>query len=210
MSQFDSLIFDLDGTLWDASATSAKAWHEAFARVQIDRSVTAQDIRSVSGLPFETCVSLLHPDPAAAAMDSLVQVVDELEKSTFQHEGGVLYEGVADGIKRLVERYRLFIVSNCQIWYMEAFLDGTGLRPLFEDYESHGRTRRPKSENIVAVVERNLLEAPIYIGDTASDQAAAIDARVPFMHVQYGFGTPELPCQSFESFPRLVEHFLIR
>lgn len=208
MSRFDSLIFDLDGTLWDGSAASAKAWQEAFARAEIQRSITAQDIRGVSGLPFETCVARLLPQSAALPMDSLVCAVDEAERAAFQHESGLLYEGVAEGIKRLAERYRLFIVSNCQTWYLEAFLEGSGLRSLFEDSECHGRTRRPKGDNIVSIVERNLLEAPVYIGDTAGDQGAAIAARVPFMHVTYGFGTPELPCESFESFEHLVAHFL--
>ena len=32
-NRFDSIIFDLDGTLWDSSANVAKAWQAAIAEV---------------------------------------------------------------------------------------------------------------------------------------------------------------------------------
>ena len=38
------------------------------------------------------------------------------------------------------------------------------------------------------MVERNHLQAPVYVGDTAMDQEAAGKAGVPFFHAAYGFG----------------------
>ena len=35
---------------------------------------------------------------------------------------------------------------------------------------------------------RNGLKHPVYVGDTAMDQASATKAGVPFVHAAYGFG----------------------
>lgn len=204
----DSIIFDLDGTLWDASITSAKAWNSALDRLSLKHRIVAEDVRKVSGQPFEVCVATLFPEPTHVAQDSLVTALDEVEKSTVERDGGALYDGVQEGIRLLAAQFPLFIVSNCQSWYIEAFLDSTGLRGYFKDYESHGRTGKPKSANIMAILERNRLVNPVYVGDTASDQTAATDAGVEFIHVSYGFGVPEQPCATFGSFPELLTFFM--
>ena len=61
----------------------------------------------------------------------------------------------------------------------------------FTDWECSGRTGLPKGENIRLVVERNHLQAPVYVGDTRLDYEAAQQAGVPFIHAAYGFGTIE-------------------
>jgi beta-phosphoglucomutase-like phosphatase (HAD superfamily) len=53
MSSFDALIFDLDGTLWDACEASALGWTRAARAQGIDRRVTAAEIAGVCGLTFE-------------------------------------------------------------------------------------------------------------------------------------------------------------
>jgi len=55
----DSIIFDLDGTLWDASPTSAIAWSKTANDLGIDISIDEAAIKKVSGLPFDKCVDLL-------------------------------------------------------------------------------------------------------------------------------------------------------
>ena len=71
-------------------------------------------------------------------------------------------------------------------------------------YKRQGRTGKQKWENIRLVVERNHLQRPVYVGDTAMDQEAAQKAGVPFLHAAYGFGdvtgAPEIT-----QFPQLLE-----
>ena len=44
--------------------------------------------------------------------------------------GGTLYPGLEDTLKELKKNYRLFIVSNCQSGYIEAFLHAHIIRKL--------------------------------------------------------------------------------
>ena len=54
---FDSLIFDLDGTLWDTCEACAVAWNNVVNRNEIKfRRVTASDVRSVTGKPHAECI----------------------------------------------------------------------------------------------------------------------------------------------------------
>ena len=145
----DSLIFDLDGTLWDVSHLSAKAWNIGLKRLDIQsKPITREDIAAVTGLPYEEIVGRLLPEADPADFSRLAVELDAVEQEIIPAEGGLLYDGVGEALEKLEHRFPLFLVSNCQAWYLEWFLDWSGFRPLFRDYESYGATGRPKSENI--------------------------------------------------------------
>ena len=58
LKNVDSIIFDLDGTLWDASTACAKAWNKAFEQTGIfNFTLDEPKIRSFSGLPLEKIFS---------------------------------------------------------------------------------------------------------------------------------------------------------
>jgi phosphoglycolate phosphatase len=82
----------------------------------------------------------------------------------------------------------MYIVSNCQEGYIETFLHYHRLETYFKDFESHGRTKLSKGENIRLVMMRNHIEEAVYIGDTRGDMEAAEQAGIPFIFAAYGFG----------------------
>ena len=50
----ESLIFDMDGTLWDSAANVAASWNEVLERqADVDMKVTEADIKSVMGMPMD-------------------------------------------------------------------------------------------------------------------------------------------------------------
>ncbi len=57
MSNFyDSIIFDLDGTLWDATEASAIGWNSALIKENLSEfCVDSDDIKNICGLPFAEC-----------------------------------------------------------------------------------------------------------------------------------------------------------
>ena len=50
----DSIIFDLDGTLWDSSEAVAESWNQTIDKLGESRSkLTVEDIKAVMGLTIE-------------------------------------------------------------------------------------------------------------------------------------------------------------
>lgn len=203
----DALIFDLDGTLWDAAAASAYGWNIALAEMGLPLRVTVDGIRSVSGNPFYRCVEILLPELHPAS-DALLEALDRSERAGIEAIAGVLYEGVAEGIPRLAEAYRLFVVSNCPDWYLREFLRVGGLQEYLSGYDCHGLSGAGKPEMLAGMCVRYGLRRAAYVGDTQGDREAAEGAGMDFAFARYGFGAVDVPGLSFDSFGGLVEHFL--
>lgn len=188
----DSVLFDLDGTLWDAGEGTAEAYNETAASMGLSRRFTAEDLHGVMGLQAQEILDRFVPQLDRQAQQRFSQAVSAAECEILRTgRGSTLFPGVRSLLETLRGRgLRLFIVSNCQAGYIEAFLEAYGLAPLIEGFEHPGRTGLDKGGNIALVVRTYGLRAPVYVGDAAVDEAGARKAGVPFIRAAYGFGTP--------------------
>ncbi len=187
--QTDALIFDLDGTLWDTCATCARAWNHVLTRHGIRyRTMLEADVRAICGRTHEDAIATAFPGLSPADLEVVTRETMTEDNVWIAREGGMLYPGVIEVIPRLARRMPLFIVSNCQAGYIEVFLQYSGLAPHFADFECWGNTGRPKADNVAAVVARQKLQHPLFIGDTEGDREAALRNGLRFVHANYGFG----------------------
>ncbi len=203
--KYDSIIFDLDGTLWDASHVTASGWNNALiARGLGHCSVNSQDVKNVSGLPFSECVESLLGNIQNIDLAEIKELIDIEEAKIFEELGGQLYPGVETGITILAQKYPLFLVSNCQSWYLKKFWDQFDLEKYFTGHDCNGNANEPKSEMIKGIIKNYHLENPIYIGDTKGDKEACSAAGVHFGYASYGFGDLEKEEISLGSFDELT------
>ncbi|MNN86467.1 Phosphoglycolate phosphatase [compost metagenome] len=56
-------------------------------------------------------------------------------------------------------------------------------------------------------MQRNNLESPVYVGDTAGDLKAAAFAGIPFVFASYGFGEVSDPDYTINRLSDLLELF---
>jgi phosphoglycolate phosphatase len=205
----DSIIFDLDGTIWDPIDTVLDAWNSRIKEhEQIKRELTRSDFESTMGLQMQEISVKLFP---YLNEDNRAQVIKECcdtEQGYLKKHGGNLYHNVEDVLKILSKKYKLYIVSNCQDGYIESFYEFHKLEKYFLDYENPGRTGLSKGENIKLIIKRNNLSDPIYVGDTEGDLKAAKYAGVPFVYAKYGFGQVNDYDKSIDKFDDLVKLYL--
>ena len=188
---FDGILFDLDGTLWDAVPEVTESWNHTLAREGVGRVLTVEELRPCMGLLLSDIGARLLPGVSQQRREELIGLCCADENAYLARRGAALYPGEEKALSALSKKCPLFIVSNCQSGYIEAFYQGTGLEKYFTDFESAGNTGLTKAENIALVVKRHGLKKPVYVGDTALDFASAQAAGVPFIHAAYGFGAVE-------------------
>ena len=189
--KYKNLIFDLDGTLWDSRATIIKIWNDVLNKHRlIKQDLKPEDMNQYMGLLADHILKDMVPGISDQLVHEVLSEIVQQENKVLHQYGGILYEGVEKALKSLAKNHSLFIVSNCQDGYIESFLAYNKFNDLFTDFESYGRTNKPKAENIKLIMERNDLktENTIYIGDTQTDYNSSKTNNLPFIFCEYGFG----------------------
>lgn len=203
----DSIIFDLDGTIWDSIETVLLAWNTIFEDQQVGKKLTRKDLEGTMGLQLDGISRKLFPNLDLNTRTKIIKQCFKIEGKYIEEHGGILYESVEDVLNKLSKKYKLFIVSNCQQGYMEGFFNFHKLQNYFLDYEIPGRTGLSKGDNIKLIIERNNLSKPVYVGDTEGDLKASRYAGIPFVYAKYGFGNVSEYDQVTEKFDDLLELF---
>lgn len=208
MKDPDSLIFDLDGTLWDAVQTYSDAWNLYFERNSIEQETSKEDLNGLMGMEEAEFLQVMLPNHSRKDRKEHYEKVVDLQYELIDRQGGQIYEGVLEGLELLSKKYSLFIVSNCPEHTIAHFLRFAGIESLIRDSIAHGQNHKSKHENIRELIHRHVLRKPLYIGDTDGDRVQSEKASVPFIFMEYGFGRASDYYQSFDSFSSFVNHYL--
>ncbi|MGV3703836.1 MAG: HAD family hydrolase [Arcticibacter sp.] len=205
--KYDSIIFDMDGTLWDPTELYLQAWNGGLAATGIDVVLTAEDLKPMMGVSGKTVLETFLPEHTDAIREQVANAVNERRRELIISGGGTMYPGVKDGIKLLSTRYKLFIVSNCPKGIIPLFMNRAGITDYIIDEMAYGENLKPKNHNIKLLINKHKLENPIYVGDTDIDRVESEKAGIPFVFVSYGFAVAERYDLHFSTFDALVEHF---
>ena len=202
-----AMIFDLDGTLWDSTQSAPFIWKRVLDKHHLDISITQEKVASLMGKTMEEIGNILFPSINEEKRNQIIDDFSEEEVNYLNEHGAILYEGIEETLEILSKKYDLYIVSNCQKGYVEAFLHAHHLEKYFKDIEMSGRTGKDKGHNILLLMERNHIQGAIYIGDTQGDQEASRFAGIPFIYASYGFGkakNPDMIIHSIKELPKVL------
>jgi haloacid dehalogenase superfamily, subfamily IA, variant 1 with third motif having Dx(3-4)D or Dx(3-4)E len=201
-----NIIFDLDGTLWDTTFIVAEAWKN-YVKENYDSNFDVNEdiLKGLFGKTMTEIAGILFPNATKEKCDELIEGCCEAEHEALRRQAPEVYQGVREGLRNLKDAgHRMFIVSNCQQGYIELFIEASGLEEFFEGTLCAGDTGKPKGYNIKKIIADYQIENPIYVGDTKGDHEATIEAQVPFVLAEYGFGDTKEPDYRIREFSELI------
>ncbi|SDC77189.1 Phosphoglycolate phosphatase, HAD superfamily [Melghirimyces thermohalophilus] len=172
----DTIIFDLDGTLFQTETVAVPAFYRMYQRLEGQGmywgSPPAKSrIESVFGMIAPDIWEQLLP----GASEEVKQAADEgwlQEELSCLSEGlGALYPGVSRGLRELKRReWRLFIASNGLGPYVRGVVETFGLTPLFTGIYSAGEYQiGDKAELVKRLMQENEVSSACMVGDRSSD-----------------------------------------
>ena len=204
---YESLIFDIDGTLWDSRALVAEGYNIQLKQEGLDHlCVTAEDLKPVFGkVMTEIADVILASIPEKDRYDLMDRCMKTENDYLFANECNIGYPGIRETMAELAKRHRLFIVSNAQCGYPELCIDKLGLGEYIQGHMCFGDTGTSKGKTIRTLMEKHNIENCAYIGDTQGDYEATVEAEVPFLWAAYGFGNPEGYDAKIDAFEDLLK-----
>ena len=134
--KYDGIIFDLDGTLWDAVEEGRLVLLE-YLKTQPDVAhlPTKEEYAGVMGLGMDDLAEKLFP---YLSYERRMQIFNEnfkLECEYLAEHGAKLYPHMHETLKKLSETHTLCIVSKCDNGYIQSCLKPHNMAQYFTDYE---------------------------------------------------------------------------
>ena len=203
---YESLIFDIDGTLWDSRALVAEGYNIQLKAEGLPHlCVTAEDLKPLFGKVMteiaDVILASIDPKERYGLMERCMATENEY---LHNNECKIGYPGILETVRELAKTYRLFIVSNSQCGYPELCISKLGLTDYIQGHMCFGDTGTSKGKTIRTLMEKYGIENCAYIGDTQGDYEATVEADVPFIWAAYGFGTPAGYAEKIDQFEDLL------
>ena len=104
----DSIIFDVDGTLWDSTEIVARSW-DAYLhdKEHLHISITAERLTGLFGQPLPAIAAQLFPDMPEAEQLRLIDGCCQAEHEALLETCAPLYENLEEALRYLSEKYPL-------------------------------------------------------------------------------------------------------
>ena len=189
---YESLIFDIDGTLWDSRALVAEGYNLQLKDEGLEHLfVNAEQLKALFGKVMTEIADVIFAEIPLPERYALMERCMARENRYLQENPCAIgYPGVKETLIRLAESHRLFIVSNSQRGYPELCIRKLGLGSCITACLCFGDTGTSKGKTIRTLMQRHNIRSCAYIGDTQGDYEATLEAGIPFIWASYGFGAP--------------------
>ena len=190
--RYESLILDIDGTLWDSRALVAEGYNIQLRREGLAHLCTdAETLKTLFGKVMTEIADNLFPDfPPEVRYPLMERCMETENKYLEENPCHIGYEGIREVLAELKKKYRLFIVSNSQCGYPDLCVEKLGLQDLIEGHLCFGDTGTTKGQTILTLMKKYGIASAAYIGDTQGDLEACEEAGIDFIWAAYGFGAP--------------------
>jgi phosphoglycolate phosphatase len=192
LSSFETLVFDLDGTLTDPYDGITRSYQYARAKLGLNR-LPESDLRGLIGPPMQEVFSALSDGNAELVSDAVAAYRERY--STIGLFENVVYPGIPAALATLAPSYRLFVCTSKPGTFATRILDHFDLSQYFAGIygcELDG-TRADKRELLQWLLEQENVDGSraAMIGDRMFDVAAALANGLTAFGVLWGHGSED-------------------
>ena len=205
--KYESIILDIDGTLWDSRALIAEGYNIQLRKENLHHLQTNADVllqlfgRTMSEIA-DNLFPEFSPEERYALMDRCIESEDAYLN---EHPcDTIAYPDIKPTLEELAKKHRLFIVSNGQKGYPQLAARKLKVDHLISGYLSYGDTGTEKGETIRTLMTAHNITNAVYVGDTQGDYEATLAAGIDFIWADYGFGKPEACNATIHCFKELL------
>lgn len=204
MNNYDSIIFDVDGTLWDVREVVSYAWRDII-KENTDWPITfdGQSLGAMFGKTMDTIFFHFYPNATQEEYVNITEKIYVRQNEYLMKYAPSMYPEAKETLLELKKKFRLFVVTNAQKGYVETLVKVHNLEGIFEDWLCFGDTNAPKDVTITKLMEKNGLKNSVYVGDTQGDADSCAKSGIPIIYAAYGLGKVEEPLYSIGSFAEL-------
>lgn len=174
-----TLIFDLDGTLFETDALLRIVHERTFDQLRAEGSYTLappsfERMLSCVGMIVDDFWEKMIPDATAAAKQRADELFAANELALLAAGEGQLYPRVAEVLSTLKERgAQLFVASNGAEPYVRAVCAHMGIAPLFTGIYSAGQYGTSSKVDLVRhLLDEHGIDYAWMVGDRSSDMIA--------------------------------------
>jgi len=189
---YDTIVFDLDGTLADTMPDVAYGVNQALGRMGFP-PISFEQVKKAIGPGRDEFIKTIFPGEVNPDAKTFLSIFREIY---WEHclENTKLFEGMG-GVLSDFRNLNLGVASNKPKIFTEKILDGLGIRPIFNEVMGPEDVThaKPHPEMIIKIMERVEGEPSrtLFIGDTDKDILAGQKAGVGVCGVRYGYGAVE-------------------
>ena len=203
---YESLIFDVDGTLWDSRGLVAEGYNVQLKAEGLEHLfVTVDDLTPLFGkVMTDLADALFGVIPEKERYELMERCMATENRYLEENPCHIGYPKVKETIGELSKKHRIFIVTNAQKGYAEVCIEKLGLGDYVSGWLSFGDTGTSKGKTIRTLMAKHGIENAVYIGDTQGDYEATLEAELPFIWCTFGFGKPEGYVAKVDAFEDLL------
>lgn len=186
---YETVLFDLDGTLVDSSAGILTAFQAALGAIGAGGEPSKEQIRRLIGRPLSDMPAALGIDLDEARRQQFVAEYRAVYTRVFRSQT-VIYPGVPETLERLAG-LRLGVVTTKRQDQAELMLEAMGLARFFGHIQGwlEGLPPKPAPDLVFMAIDAlgGSRQTAIMVGDTENDVLAGKNAGIATCAVSYGF-----------------------
>ncbi|WP_144513221.1 HAD hydrolase-like protein [Bacillus sp. FJAT-22090] len=191
-----SIIFDMDGTLFQTNLILEPALEETFEVLRKeklwDTKTPIEQYREIMGVPLPVVWETLCPYHSIETREKSNEIFHTKLINLIRTQKGALYADVEKTLNKLSKRYRLFVASNGQKEYLRAIVETYHLDRFIQNTYSIQLMKSGHKSDLVQMVKReNQIEEGYVVGDRSSDIFAAKDNGLIAVGVNFDFAQEE-------------------